>query len=88
MGLLATNDKPVIYYTFPYSTLARAGKWDQHWEIENLRAGKFAYVILRQGTAADVDHFGNFTRAFLSALHYGYAVESQDALYQVYAPAP
>ena len=88
MGLLVTNGKPVIYYTFPYSTLARAGKWDQHWEIENLRAGKFAYVVLRQGTAADVDHFGNFTRAFLSALHYGYAVESQDALYQVYAPAP
>ncbi len=88
MGLLATNGKPVIYYTFPYSTLARAGKWDQRWEIENLRAGKFSLVVLRQGTATDVDHFGNFTRAFLSALHYEYDLIFQDALYQVYAPAP
>lgn len=88
MGLLVTNDKPVLYYTFPYSTLARAGKWDQHWEIENLRAGAFSLVVLMQGTRADVDHFGNFTRAFMSALDYGYAVTTQDARYQVYAPAP
>lgn len=88
MGLLVTNDKPVVYYTFPYSTLARAGKWDQHWEIENLRAGNFPLVILKQGTRADVDHFGNFTRAFVSALDSAYEVVSQDAHYQVYAPAP
>lgn len=88
MGLLVTNDKPVVYYTFPYSTLARAGKYDQHWEIENLRAGNFPLVVLMQGTRADVDHFGNFTRAFVSALDYGYAVLTQDARYQVYAPAP
>lgn len=88
MGLLVTNDKPVVYYTFPYSTLARAGKWDQHWEIENLRAGNFPLVILKQGTRTDVDRFGNFTRAFVSALDYGYDVVWQDAHYQVYAPAP
>jgi hypothetical protein len=88
MGLLVTNGKPVEYYTFPYSTLARAGKWDQHWEIENLRAGNFPLVVLRQGTRADVDHLGNFTRAFVSALDYGYDVLWQDAHYQVYVPAP
>lgn len=88
MGLLITNGKPVTYYSFPYSTLARAGKWDQHWEIENLRAGNFPLVILKQGTRADVEQFGNFTRAFVSALDYAYAVIWQDAHYQVYAPAP
>jgi hypothetical protein len=88
MGLLVTNGKPVAYYTFPFSTLARAGKWDQHWEIENLRAGNFPLVVLMQGTRADVDHLGNFTRAFVSALDYGYDVLWQDAHYQVYAPAP
>ena len=88
MGLLVTNGKAVDYYTFPYSTLARAGKWDQHWEIENLRAGNFPLVILMQGTRADVDHFGNFTRAFVSALDYAYDVKWQDVRYQAYAPAP
>ncbi len=88
MGLLVTNGQPVRYYTFPYSTLARAGRWDQHWELENLRAGKFPLVILMQGTRADVDQFGNFTRAFLSALDANYAVQTEDVRYQVYAPAP
>jgi hypothetical protein len=88
MGLLVTNNKPVDYYTFQYSTLARAGKWDQHWEVENLRAGKFPLVILNQGTREDVDHFGNFTRAFVSALDYGYGVLTEDAHYVAYAPAP
>lgn len=88
MGLLVTNGKPIEYYTFPYSTLARAGRWDQHWEIENLRAGRFPLVILLQGTREDVDHFGNFTRDFVSALDYGYAVKTQDGRYVVYEPAP
>ncbi len=87
-GLLATNGKRVVYYSFPYSTLARAGKWDQHWELGNLRAGKFPLVILMQGTRTDVDKFGNFTRAFVSALDYGYAVLTEDIRYQVFAPAP
>lgn len=88
MGLLVTNGKPVEYYTFPYSTLARAGRWDQHWELEKLRAGTFPLVVLMQGTRQDVDRFGNFTRAFVSALDYGYAPIREDARYAVYAPAP
>lgn len=88
MGLLVTNGKPVEYYSFPYSTLARAGRYDQKWETENLRAGKFPLVILNEGTREDVDHLGNFTRAFVSALDYGYGVVSRDARYVVYAPAP
>lgn len=88
MGLLVTTGKPVEYYTFPYSTLARAGRWDQHWELENLRAGKFPLVILLRGTREDVDHLGNFTRAFVSALDYGYALTIDEARYQVYTPAP
>jgi hypothetical protein len=87
MGLLVTNGKPVAYYTFPYSTLARAGRWDQHWEIENLRTGRFPLVVLMQGTRADVDRFGNVTRAFVSALDYGYGLVQENPRFQVYAPA-
>lgn len=88
MGLLWGNGKPVEYYSFVYSTLARAGKYDQKWEVNNLRAGNFPLVILNQGTRQDVDHFGNFTRGFVSALDYGYAVSGADPRYVVYAPAP
>ena len=49
MGLLVTNGKPVEYYTFQYSSLARAGTWDQHWEMDNLRQGNFPLVILNKG---------------------------------------
>ncbi len=88
MSLLWLNGKRVEYYSFVYSTLARAGRYDQKWETENLRAGNFPLVILKRGTREDVDAFGNFTRAFVSALDYGYAVSSQDAHYVVYKPAP
>lgn len=87
-GLLWANGKAVEYYSFPFSTLARAGRYDQKWEIENLRAGNFPLVILYRGTRADVDAFGNFTRAFVSGLDYGYAPIYSDARYTVYAPAP
>lgn len=88
MGLLWGNGKPVEYYSFVYSTLARAGRYDQKWETENLRAGNFPLVILNQGTREDVDQLGNFTHAFVAALDYGYRVASQDARYVVYEPAP
>lgn len=88
MGLLWVNEQPIIYYSFPYSTLARAGRYDQTWEIENLRAGNFPLVILNRGTRTDIDHFGNFTRAFASALDYGYAVSQENTQFSVYAPAP
>jgi hypothetical protein len=88
MGLLWTNGKPVEYYSFVYSTLARAGRYDQKWETENLRAGSFPLVILNRATRQDVDRYGNFTRAFVSALDYGYAATGEDARYVVYEPAP
>lgn len=88
MGLLWVNHQPVTYYSFPYSTLARAGRYDQAWEIENLRAGNFPLVILNRGTRDDIDHFGNFTRAFASALDYGYALTQENTRYSVYTPAP
>ncbi len=88
MGLLWGNGKPVEYYSFVYSALARAGRYDQKWETENLRAGNFPLVILNRGTREDVDRFGNFTHAFVGALDYGYAVASEDVRYVVYAPAP
>lgn len=88
MGLLHLNGKPVVYYSFPYSTLARAGHYDQSWELNKLRTGNFALVILMQGTREDVDHFGNFTHAFVSALDYGYRVTRENVRYRVYTPAP
>ncbi len=56
--------------------------------MDNLRTGHFPLVILNQGTRQDVDHLGNFTRTFVSALDYGYAVTKSDVRYQVYTPAP
>lgn len=88
MGLLWVNNQPITYYSFPYSTLARAGRYDQQWEIENLRAGNFPLVILNRDTRTDIDHFGNFTRAFASALDYGYAVSQENVQFTVYTPAP
>ncbi|MGB8648532.1 MAG: hypothetical protein WCF84_25070 [Anaerolineae bacterium] len=88
MGLLVTNGKPVDYYTFQYSSLARAGAWNQHWELENLQAGHFPLVILNRGTREDVDHFRNFTREFMSALDEGYRLSYQNVRYEVYQPAP
>ena len=88
MGLLTTNGKPVEYYTFEYSNLARAGLWDQHWELDNLRAGAFPLVVLFQGTRQDVDQFRNFTREFVSALDRYYALKFEDEHYHVYAPSP
>lgn len=88
MGLLATNGKVVDYYTFQYSNLARSGVWNQHWELENLRAGAFPLVILLQGTRENVDGHHNFTREFVSALDYNYGLSLENAYYKVYKPAP
>ncbi len=88
MGLLATNGKPVDYYTFQYSNLARSGIWDQHWELDNLRAGTFPLVILLQGTREDVDRHHNFTREFVSALDDNYGLSLENGYYKVYKPAP
>jgi hypothetical protein len=88
MGLLVTSGKSVEYYTFQYSSLARAGVWDQHWEEENLRGGKFPLVILSQGTREDIDKYRNFTREFASALDFGYGLALEDARYHVYTPSP
>jgi hypothetical protein len=88
MGALATSGKPVVYYTFQYSSLARSGKWDQAWELNGLRGGKFPLVILESGTREDVDHYRRFTREFVSALDRYYAQTQTIGKYQIYTPAP
>jgi hypothetical protein len=45
MGLLVQAGKPVVYYDFQFSQLALAGRWDQSWEVDNLRLGIFSLVI-------------------------------------------
>ena len=88
MGALATSGKPVIYYTFQYSSLARSGKWDQHWELNALRDGVFPLVVLERGTREDVDHYHRFTREFVSALDRYYARTQTIGKYEIYTPAP
>jgi len=88
MGALATSGKQVAYYTFQYSSLARSGGWDQSWELNGLRDGKFPLVILEQGTREDVDHYRRFTRAFVSALDRYYAHTQTIGHYEIYIPAP
>ncbi len=88
MGALATNGKPVAYYTFQYSSLARSGKWNQQWELNGLRDTKFPLVILERGTREDVDHYRRFTREFVSALDRYYERTQNIGKYEIYQPAP
>jgi len=88
MGALATSGKPVAYYTFQYSSLARSGKWDQRWELDGLRDARFPIVILERGTREDVDHYRRFTREFVSALDRYYARTQIIGKYEIYTPAP
>jgi hypothetical protein len=88
MGALATSGKPVVYYTFQYSSLARSGKWDQRWELDGLRDARFPIVILERGTREDVDHYRRFTREFVSALDRYYARTQTIGKYEIYTPAP
>ncbi len=88
MGALVTSGKPVAYYTFQYSSLARSGKWDQSWELNGLRDGNFPLVILERGTREDVDHYRRFTREFVSMLDRYYARTQSIGKYEVYTPAP
>jgi hypothetical protein len=88
MGALVTSGKPVVYYTFQYSSLARSGKWNQHWELNGLREGAFPLVILERGTRENVDHYRRFTREFVSALDRYYARTQTIGKYELYTPAP
>ncbi|MBI3741043.1 MAG: glycosyltransferase family 39 protein [Chloroflexi bacterium] len=88
MGALATSGKQVAYYTFQYSSLARAGAWDQHWELDGLRRNIFPLVILERGTREDVEHYRRFTREFLSALDRYYAQTQTIGKFEIYSPAP
>jgi hypothetical protein len=86
MGLLVTNDKVVDCYTFQYSQLARAGRWDQAWELGQLRDRNLSLVILEQGTRLDVDRYQRFTRQFLSELDRNYRLARTVGKYELYEP--
>lgn len=88
MGLLVTNGKTMDYCSFQYSQLARAGRWDQSWELGQLRARRLSAVILETGTRLDVDRYQRFTREFLSELDRNYALRHTLGKYEVYEPAP
>jgi hypothetical protein len=88
MGLLVTNDKVMEYCSFQYSQLARAGRWDQAWELGQLREGAFSLVILEQGTRLNVDRYQRFTREFLSELDRNYRHSRTVGKYEVYEPDP
>lgn len=88
MGLLVTNGKVLDYCSFQYSQLARAGRWDQAWELGQLRDRRFSLVILEQGTRLDVDRFQRFTREFLSELDRNYQRTRTVGKYELYEPDP
>ncbi len=87
-GLLVQASKPVSYYDFQLSQLALAGRWDQAWEVQNLRAGAFPLVIFEGDSRIDVDRYGRYTRTFMSALDYGYRLSERVGKYTLYRPAP
>jgi hypothetical protein len=88
MGLLVTNGKVLDYYSFQYSQLARAGRWDQAWELDQLRDGRRPLVILEGGTRLDVDRYQRFTREFLSELDRSYRHARTVGKYELYEPDP
>ena len=88
MGLLVTNDKVLDYYSFQYSQLARAGRWDQAWELGQLRDRRLSKVILERGTRLDVDRYQRFTRQFLSELDRNYRRSGMAGKYEIYEPDP
>jgi hypothetical protein len=87
-GLLLQAGKPVPYYDFQLSQLALAGRWDQHWEVDNLRQGAFPLVIFEDTPRLDVDRYGRYTRSFMSALDYAYRPAARIGKYLIYRPAP
>ncbi len=86
MGLLVTNGKVLDYCSFQYSQLARAGRWDEAWELSQLRDQAWSKVILEQGTRLDVDRYQRFTRAFLSELDRNYRHADTLGKYELYEP--
>jgi hypothetical protein len=88
MGLLVAYDKVLDYHSFEYSQLARAGRWDQSWELGQLRNRQRTMVILERGTRLDVDHFRRFTREFLSELDRNYGHTRTVGKYEIYEPDP
>jgi hypothetical protein len=87
-GLLVQAGKPVPYYDFQLTQLALAGRWDQSWEVGELRQGAFPLVIFEGDSRIDADRYGRYTRAFMSALDYGYRRAEEVGKYVLYRPAP
>jgi hypothetical protein len=87
-GLLVSNGKTVDFHSFEYSQLARAGRWDQGWVLDQLRRRYLSMVILETGTRLDVDHYQRFTREFMSELDRNYAHTGTVGKYELYEPDP
>ncbi len=88
MGLLVTNGKVLDYCSFQYGQLARAGRWDEAWELGRLRDRIWNMVILEKDTRLDVDRYQRFTRAFLSELDRNYSHTRTAGKYAIYEPDP
>jgi hypothetical protein len=88
MGLLVTYDKVLDYHSFEYSQLALVGRWDQSWELGELRSRNRSLVILEEGTRLDVDRYRRYTRAFLSELDRNYQQTRTVGKYALYEPDP
>jgi hypothetical protein len=87
-GLQVTDGRVVDYHSFQYGQLARAGRWDQAWELDQLRGGRRPLVILEGGTRLDVDRFQRFTRELLSELDRSYRHTRTVGKYELYEPDP
>ncbi len=88
LGLLLVNNKEIPYFSFQYAQLAEMGRWDQKWELDNLRDGFFSLVILEKGTREDPDKYQRFTRQVLSAVDTEYGLAGEVGKYRVYSPLP
>ncbi len=87
MGLLVTNGRPINFFGFEYTQLARMGLWDQSWELSTLRQQQAPLVILEAGTRENPGRYHRFTRQFLSELDRSYALAESVGKYRLYRPS-
>ncbi len=87
MAALVQGGHEVLLQPFEFSQLSHDGLWDEGRVVADLKAGRFALVIIRdQGNLRGTRPAERWTAAMLDALDHGYAVRQRFADVSVYVP--
>lgn len=87
MAALVQGGHEVLLQPLEFGLLASGGLWDEGRVVADLKAGRFALVIIRdQGNLRGTRPAERWTAAMLDALDHGYAVRQRFADVSVYVP--